>query len=168
MPQPRLLPERSRAVLLGHRLPLLQGPPEQLRCGALTPKQSALSTLGQCLRPSALCGVLWLPCQGPFTGRSQLQKAVCPGSGRQKPGSRCWGISSTRRLQGRGLSWWSPSAGAGGGSLGLLATPGVSVLWLRPSRLGFCRHTSPYLPVSPWRHQSHHGKGPPRPRMTAL
>ena len=34
--------------------------------------------------------------------------------------------------------------------------------------LGFCRHTSPYLPVSPWRHQSHHGKGPPRPRMTAL
>ena len=88
MPQPRLLPGRSRAVLLGRRLPLLQGPPEQLRCGALTPKQSALSTLGQCLRPSALCGVLWLPCQGPFTGRSQLQKAVCPGSGRQVLGGQ--------------------------------------------------------------------------------
>ena len=54
------------------------------------------------------------------------------------------------------------------GLVGLLAAPGISVLWLRPSCLGFCCHTAPYLPMSPWRHQSHQGKGPPRPRMTAL
>ena len=82
-----------------------KGALEQLRCGALTPKQSALSTLDQCLRPSALGGVLWLLCQGPLTGRSQLQTAVCPGSGRQKPESRCWWGQLHPQAPGAGLPW---------------------------------------------------------------
>lgn len=133
--------------------------------------QSALSTLDRRLQPSALYGVLRLPCQGPFTGCSTPESRL----------SRFW----TPEARVQVLAGSAPPAGSGGGVslgglppqalgegpsalVGLLATPGVSVLWLRPSCLGFCRHTAPYLPVSPWRHQSHQVKGPPRPRMTAL
>ena len=156
----RLLPRWSRAVLLGCRLCLLQGPLEQLGCGTLTPRQSALSTLDQRLQPSALCGVLWLPCQGPFTGCSQLQKAVCPSSGCQKPESRCW----------RGqLHPWALGAGP----------PWVVSLHRRWGRVprapgnsrGFCLVVAslpPGLLSSPWRHQSRQVKGPPCRRMTAL
>lgn len=121
-------------------------PGARVGCSNLT---VTLSTLDQRLQPSALYGVLRLPCQGPFTGCSQLQKAVCPGSGCQKPESRCW----RGELRGRGLPGWSPSAGAGGGSLRPRGAPGNSrdfrlvVASLLPGLLSSHGSLSPRVPV---------------------
>lgn len=94
-----------------------------------------------------------MPCQGPFTGCSQLQKAVCPSSGCQK----------------QVLAGSTPPSGSGGG---------VSLRrrWGRVPRApgnsrGFCLVVASLPPgplSSPWRHQSLQVKGPPRPRMTVV
>ena len=120
------------------------------RCSNFT--KSALSTLDQRLQPSALYGVLRLPCQGPFTGCSQLQKAVCPGSGCQSLNPGVGRVGSTRRLRVWGLPGWSPSSGAGGGSLRPRGAPGNS--------RGLCLVVAFLLP----RLLSSHGSLSPCPR----